>query len=603
LEQASALEAVTTRKLSVLVGRAGTGKTTVLGALLKSTALADGGVLFLAPTGKARVRLGQKTGATAMTVAQFLYQLGRYDGPRQRPLFEGTEQYRRERTVVIDESSMLTLDDLAAVLYGLDLGHVQRLILVGDPNQLPPIGVGRPFADLVEYLDSASEKNDPVGGALSRLTTEVRTTAGAPSDALRLASWYTRETQAVDADRVLSDLELGNALNDLTLETWTTPDELRTKLGAHFMLAFNMSAADDVAKFNIEGLGLTKEGWVPFDDHDGAERFQILSPVRGHPHGVNDLNRWVQRKYRSIQLQTARQPWGVRLGDEEIVWGDKVILVKNGKVKGWNGPKKEQVEEYLANGEVGVAATSKLNGTLNVAFANRPDVRFGYSKRQFSGGTGPLQLAYALTVHKAQGSEFDTVFVVLPRHSRLMTRELLYTALTRSRARLVLFIEGTDPSFLYDLTRPERSETARRNTNLFRGGVRLDLESAPYAEHLVHRTLRGELVRSKSELVIANHLHNVGLRYHYERPLEGTARLGRLRPDFSFIDDSGEVIILEHLGMLDRSDYSNSWAWKLDWYKANGYVEGVNLFTTDEVDGIDMELISNVAQQIQSALD
>jgi hypothetical protein len=407
----------------------------------------------------------------------------------------------------------------------------------------------------------------------------------------------------VDADRVLSDLELGNALNDLTLETWTTPEELRTKLGAHFMLAFNMSAADDVAKFNIEGLGLTKEGWVPFDDHDGAERFQILSPVRGHPHGVNDLNRWVQRKYRSIQLQTARQPWGVRLGDEEIVWGDKVILIKNGKVKGWNGAKKEQVEEYLANGEVGVAATSKLNGTLNVAFANRPDVRFGYSKRQFSGGTGPLQLAYALTVHKAQGSEFDTVFVVLPRHSRLMTRELLYTALTRSRARLVLFIEGTDPSFLYDLTRPERSETARRNTNLFRGGVRLDLESAPYAEHLVHRTLRGELVRSKSELVIANHLHNLGLRYHYERPLEGTARLGRLRPDFSFIDDSGEVIILEHLGMLDRSDYSNSWAWKLDWYKANGYVEGVNLFTTDEVDGIDMELISNVAQQIQSALD
>jgi len=602
LEQASALEAVTTRKLSVLVGRAGTGKTTVLGALLKSTALADGGILFLAPTGKARVRLGQKTGATAMTVAQFLYQLGRYDGPRQRPLFEGTEQYRRERTVVIDESSMLTLDDLAAVLYGLDLGHVQRLILVGDPNQLPPIGVGRPFADLVEYLDSASEKNDPVGGALSRLTTEVRTTAGAPSDALRLASWYTRETQAVDADRVLSDLELGNALNDLTLETWTSPDELRTKLGAHFMLAFNMSAADDVAKFNIEGLGLTKEGWVPFDDHDGAERFQILSPVRGHPHGVNDLNRWVQRKYRSIQLQTARQPWGVKLGDEEIVWGDKVILVKNGKVKGWNGAKKEQVEEYLANGEVGVAATSKLNGTLNVAFANRPDVRFGYSKRQFSGGTGPLQLAYALTVHKAQGSEFDTVFVVLPRHSRLMTRELLYTALTRSRARLVLFIEGTDPSFLYDLTRPERSETARRNTNLFRGGVRLDLESAPYAEHLVHRTLRGELVRSKSELVIANHLHNLGLQYHYERPLEGTARLGRLRPDFSFIDDSGEVIILEHLGMLDRSDYSNSWAWKLDWYKANGYVEGVNLFTTDEVDGIDMELISNVAQQIQSAL-
>ncbi|MEI8082802.1 MAG: ATP-dependent RecD-like DNA helicase, partial [Actinomycetes bacterium] len=603
LEQASALESVTTRKLSVLVGRAGTGKTTVLGALLRSSVLAEGGILFLAPTGKARVRLGQKTGARAMTVAQFLYQLGRYDGPRQRPLFEGTEQYRRERTVVIDECSMLTLDDLAAVLYGLDLAHVQRLILVGDPNQLPPIGVGRPFADLVEYLDSAQEQNVPAGGALSRLTTEVRTTAGAPSDALRLASWYTREAQAVDADRVLSDLELGSALNDLTLETWSTPDELRTKLRAHFMLSFNMSGPDDVAKFNTEALGLTQEGWVPFDDHDGSERFQILSPVRGHPHGVNDLNRWVQKTYRSNQLQAARQPWGVRLGDEEIVLGDKVILVKNGKTRGWDGKNKEQVEEYLANGEIGVAAKSKLKGSLNIAFANRPDVRFAYFKKQFSGGSGPLQLAYALTVHKAQGSEFNTVFVVLPKNSRLMTRELLYTALTRSRTHLVLFIEGTDPSFLYDLTRPERSETARRNTNLFRGGVRLDLEAAPYAEHLVHRTLQGELVRSKSELVIANHLHSLGLSYHYERPLDGTARSGRLRPDFSFIDDSGEVIILEHLGMLDCSTYSNSWDWKLDWYKANGYDEGINLFTTDEVNGLDMESISKVARQIQSALD
>ena len=603
LEQAAALEAVTTKRLSVLVGRAGTGKTTVLGALLKSSALATGGVLFLAPTGKARVRLGQKTGANAMTVAQFLYQLRRYDGPRQRPLFEGTEIYRKERTVVIDECSMLTLDDLAAVLYGLDLAHVERLILVGDPNQLPPIGVGRPFADLVEYLDSALAAGDPIGEALGRLTTEVRTTAGAPSDALRLASWYTREVQAVDADRVISDLELGNHFNDLQLEFWQTPADLRAKLSALFLLSFNMSGPEDVQKFNVEALGLTKEGWVPFEDHDGAERFQILSPVRAHPYGVNDLNRWVQKLYRARQLQASKQPWGVSLGDEEIVWGDKVILIRNGRTKGWDGKRKEQLEEYLANGEIGVAATSKAKGMLNVVFANRPNLRFGYSKRQFAGGSGPLQLAYALTVHKAQGSEFDTVFVILPKQSRLITRELLYTALTRSRTRLVLLIEGTDPTFLFDLTRPERSETARRNTNLFRGGVRRDLELAPYAEHLVHRTLRGELVRSKSELVIANHLHNTGLQYQYERPLEGTIRPGRLRPDFSFVDDAGDVVVLEHLGMLDRADYKKAWDWKRDWYKENGYIEGRNLFTTDEKDGLDMNSIVEVAQQIQAALE
>ena len=437
----------------------------------------------------------------------------------------------------------------------------------------------------------------------ARLTTEVRTTAGAPSDALRLASWYTREVQPIDADRVLSDLELGEPFNDLQLEFWDTPDDLRAKLNALFVWSFGMSGPDDVENFNVKALGLTPEGWVPFEDHDGAECFQILSPVRGHPYGVNDLNRWVQKQYRAKQLHAGRQPWGVRLGDEEIVWGDKVILIRNGRTTGYNGKRREQVKEYLANGEIGVANTSKLKDTLNVAFAKRPDVRFGYSKRQFSSGSGPLQLAYALTVHKAQGSEFDIVFVVLPKQSRLMTRELLYTALTRSRARLVLLIEGTDPSFLYDLTRPERSETARRNTNLFRGGVRRDLEQAPYAEHLVHRTLRGELVRSKSELVIANHLHSAGLQYQYERPLEGTFRPGRLRPDFSFIDDSGDVVVLEHLGMLDRDDYKKSWDWKRKWYEENGYLEGENLFTTYEKQGLDMNSIDEVVQRIRAALE
>lgn len=603
-EQAAALETLTTRRLSALVGRAGTGKTTVLGALLKSERLRKDGVVFLAPTGKARVRLGQKTGATAMTVAQFLYQLGRYDGVRQRPLFSGGDLYRKEKTVVIDESSMLTLDDLAAVIAALDMAHVERLILVGDPNQLPPIGVGRPFADLVQFLDDAQTAGDDIGGALARLTTELRTTADAPSDALRLASWYTRELQPIDADRVLSDLELGGSFNDLQLDFWETPEELRSKLAALFVSSFGMSDVNDREAFDIHALGLTKEGWVPFDDHSGAERFQILSPVRGHPHGVHDLNRWVQGRYRAAQLRRARDRGGVKLGDEEIVWGDKVILVKNGRVAGWGGRQKARVEEYLANGEIGIAAPppKTLTNALNIAFANRPDLRFAYRKTQFAGGSGPLELAYALTVHKAQGSEFGRVFVVLPRQSRLMTRELLYTALTRSRERLVLLIEGTDPTFLYDLTRPERSETARRNTNLFVGGVRRDHDQVPYAEHLVHRTIRGELVRSKSELVIANYLHSVGLNYQYERPLDGINAPGRLRPDFTFVDDAGDVVVWEHLGMMDRPDYRHSWEWKRAWYEANGYHEGVNLFTSTEGEGLDATAIAALATKVKAML-
>ena len=90
---------------------------------LRSRKLATDGILFLAPTGKARVRITKAaTGAEAMTVAQFLWRNGRYDGIRQRPLFDGKDQYRKEKTVVIDECSMLTMDDLLAVLLALDLG-------------------------------------------------------------------------------------------------------------------------------------------------------------------------------------------------------------------------------------------------------------------------------------------------------------------------------------------------------------------------------------------------------------------------------------------------------------------------------------------------
>ena len=196
------------------------------------------------------------------------------------------------------------------------------------------------------------------------------------------------------------------------------------------------------------------------------------------------------------------------------------------------------------------------------------------------------------------------VFLVLPKRTRLLTRELLYTALTRSRQHLVLLVEGRNAGFLYDLTRPEQSETARRNTNMFIGGVRTDGEDAPYADHLVHRTRRGEMVRGKSELVIANHLFSVGLKYEYERPLDGTVAAGRLRPDFSFITDAGDLILWEHLGLMNRDDYRRGWEWKKSWYEQNEYTEGRNLFTTsdDERGGLDSRPIEQTAEYVRSLL-
>ena len=219
-----------------------------MGALMLSDALTKDGILLLAPTGKARVRLGKATNAEAMTVAQFLHRLGRYDGSRQRPLFDRQGQVpegedRRHRRVLDAHDGRPGPPSSKA----LDLAHVQRVILVGDPNQLPPIGVGRPFADLVSFLETTDAKADdgsPLGHALARLSVEVRaaaTESSTASDALRLASWFTREPQPVDADRVLSDLELGETFNDLEIRVLEDADELRAQLLGSFQQHLGLS--------------------------------------------------------------------------------------------------------------------------------------------------------------------------------------------------------------------------------------------------------------------------------------------------------------------------------------------------------------------------
>ena len=289
-EQVAALRVISSRRLSVLTGRAGTGKMSVLGALTRDQAILGGGVLLLAPTGKARVRLSRSTERGAHTIAQFLLSLDRYDPVRQRPLFDdGAAKSKGFKTVVIDESSMLTMDDLVAVLLALDLGAVERVILVGDPNQLPPIGVGRPFADFVGHLESLPA-DDPAKAALAQLTTEVRTFEGQESDTLRLASWFAREPQPVDADRVLSDVAEGASLNDLEIRYWQSPEQLREEILSCFVDLLGLKHTADLAGF---------ERLLGFDDRGRATE-SLVERVEGSVKSQGALRKrsWGSRRDR-----------------------------------------------------------------------------------------------------------------------------------------------------------------------------------------------------------------------------------------------------------------------------------------------------------------
>jgi len=319
--------------------------------------------------------------------------------------------------------------------------------------------------------------------------------------------------------------------------------------------------------------------------------------------GTFVLNRLFQRLFRSDELNLAQRHRAASYGPEEIVIRDKVMVVRNGWRTGHDSRTRQQAKYYIANGEVGIVANFSDDPRwtwTRLALADREYVRVSLRTAAASAERVGLELAYALTVHKAQGSEFDTVLVVVPAESRPLSRELLYTALTRARTRLVLLVQGSDATPLYQLARPERSETARRNTHLFAAGVRRPDIGVPFAEHLIHRTTRGELVRSKSEIVIANLLYAAGLDYAYERPLTGNAIAGTVHPDFTFIDPTGDVIVWEHLGMLDRDDYRTSWENRKTWYQANGFKLGENLFTSDETGGaLDSSLLNAQVETIR----
>lgn len=202
-----------------------------------------------------------------------------------------------------------------------------------------------------------------------------------------------------------------------------------------------------------------------------------------------------------------------------------------------------------------------------------------------------------MTIHKAQGSEFGITFIVIPNPYRLLSRELLYTAFTRQREEVVLLHQG-DLRSLLKLSLAEHSETARRLTNLFSDPKLVEYVGKFLEESLIHRTTHGELVRSKSEVNIANLLHGLGITYAYEQPFTGQD--GSVRyPDFTIEDaKTGRRVLLEHLGLMSEPAYERRWLAKLDWYRAQGVLpeeegegeEGI-LATTTEEKGIDLASI------------
>jgi hypothetical protein len=612
-EKAAALEILATRRFSVLIGPAGTGKTTLLSALVRHEEVAAGGVLLLAPTGKARVRMEEKVGDKrfpAKTIAQFLSRTGRFDGAAQRYLLTGETGEKEAETVIIDECSMMTEEMLAATFEALT--GVKRLILVGDHRQLPPIGAGKPFVDIVRFLEpevfaSPFPKLHAETG-YTELTISMRQSevAGGRDD-VRLAGWFTGTELPPGEDDVLGLLNGRRKSQYLEIHEWHSAQELHQMLSKalHHELGENGNLTQE--RFD-ELLGATlSNGYSYFNSGKAgkhAESWQILTPVRQHPWGVAELNRTLHNEWRRDNLEAARKTryrkFCKPVGPEQIVYGDKVINNRNQHRRSW--PPSDR--RPLANGEIGMVVTKwGTKDEIHIEFSTQTGVNFTYKPGEFSDdGSTDLELAYALTVHRAQGSEFKKVFLILPRNRRMLSREMLYTALTRQREKVIILCEGPAME-LVSLANDRFSETKTRFTNLFRAPNPKLFEKSYLDANLIHQTERGELVRSKSEVIIADHLHRRKINYRYEEKLQLGADV-RI-PDFTFEDDdTGTTYYWEHCGMLFDAEYARRWEEKKALYREHGIEEsggakGTLIVTRDDsVGGISSKAIGELIESL-----
>ena len=624
-EKAAILKELAQSRISVLVGDAGTGKTTVLSVLCSHPDIKAGGVLLLAPTGKATVRLLESMGEegkgfTARNVAQFLVKSKRFDFADMRYILADGEFADVPDTVIIDESSMLTEEMFGALMQALK--RARRIIFVGDPNQLPPIGAGRPFVDLVYMV-----KMKLTPGVFPRvcehygeLTVNRRQKADEVRMDVRLSRLFTSTEERPDDDVITEILRDGN--HNIEFEQWSTREELEEKLLSIMAREVGMKDIDDQEGFD-RSLGAEFGEYGTFFNMGSAkyaEKWQILAPVRNMPQGVMNMNRLIHLKYREKYLEVSKH-WGARkriansLGPEGIVYGDKVINVINtSKKKAY--PENEWARDYIANGEIGIACgdysskRSSKNNFMHVEFSSQPGYNYSFDKKDFNDetGTAQLELAYALTVHKAQGSQFKTVILVMAEPCQIISREMLYTALTRQLDKIII-LYNQEPYHLLNYSTDVNSDIATRFTDLFADVFKgetdapdlrpqiVEVNGKFYEDKLIHRTVRGELVRSKSEVSIANALHYNGLDYEYEPELKIEDKVKR--PDFKVEDyDTGVVWYWEHCGMMTDPLYRKRWEDKKKFYEKNGIVEGKNLIVTcdDERGGIDTDLIQKIIE-------
>ena len=599
-KQADVCMQIFSKPICVLSGAAGTGKTTVIKAIVENIERVHGqaaGFLLMAPTGKAAERMKTQTEKSSSTIHSFLAGNG-WLNKNFTMKRKGGSKGQDVNTIIIDECSMIDLNLFATLLRSINWNSVQRLILVGDPNQLPPIGRGKVFSDTIEWLKREYPEN--VGVLSENIRQLVNRAEDNGCGILDLAELFIQEKQSDMEDTAAADalkrkkeelftkiMENGNGDidKDLAVYFWREQADLENVL--RDVLTKDMETMTDMRDYSGPDK-LWQQAIRREDGTSNPDAIQIISPYRGEFYGTNALNVWMQNNFNPY--------WSHRYHLDGISYFDKVIQFRNrpksDMAYAYNQETRAVEQHEVYNGEIGLVLMHPFDSKdkryrrintierFQVAFSNknRQKLRYNYGREYGRNDRGRylpeqkvqenLELAYAISVHKSQGSEFDYVYIVIPkRDSHLLSMELLYTAITRAQKKVTLLLQE-DIGTLAALGHIEKSAVRRINSSVFAFHPlpeELLYIQNWYADEKKLATLSECFVRSKSEVIIANMLVAEEVPFVYEEPLyapDGTMFL----PDFT-VKFRGETYYWEHVGRLDLPDYRAHWESKEKWYE------------------------------------
>ncbi len=377
-KQRLAISQAVSKGILILTGGPGTGKTTTLRAILKLYENEGLEVALAAPTGRAAKRMSELTGREAKTIHRLLEV--EWD-QNDKPVFQRNQRNPLDvHAVIVDELSMVDIQLFSSLLDALPLGC--RLVMVGDSNQLPPVGAGNVLHDLID----------------------------------------SRRLPVVELDEVFRQaMESLIVTNAHQIVAGEMPDLTRTDKDCFFLERVQPThAARTVVELCSKRLP-EAYGFSPLDD------IQVLCPMRMGETGTVNVNKLMQQ----VINPPDKNKKEITVANRVFREGDKVMQIKNNYNLTWTASDKDGMGIF--NGDIGIIKEiDTAEAVMKILFDDR-EVTYPFES------AAELDLSYAVTVHKSQGNEFEAVVIpVTCVPDKLAYRNLLYTAVTRAKSKLVL---------------------------------------------------------------------------------------------------------------------------------------------------------------------